>query len=119
MIVHIMDQPELQAGEGPIAVIVAPTRELAEQIHKEAKRFAKPYGIAVVPAFGGLSKYEQSKMLKQGAEVCHHCRLFLGLLMMQHTQCAPWAGCCLHAWASHRPLALQNMHYAPRDILGV
>lgn len=26
-----------QKGEGPIAVIVAPTRELAEQIHKEAR----------------------------------------------------------------------------------
>ena len=27
----------LQKGEGPIAVIAAPTRELAEQIHKEAR----------------------------------------------------------------------------------
>lgn len=26
MLVHIMDQPELRKGEGPIAVIVAPTR---------------------------------------------------------------------------------------------
>ncbi len=30
----------LQKGEGPIAVIVAPTRELAEQIHKEARACA-------------------------------------------------------------------------------
>lgn len=30
----------LQKGEGPIAVIVAPTRELAEQIHKEAREGA-------------------------------------------------------------------------------
>ena len=29
--------PCLQKGEGPIAVIVAPTRELSEQIHKEAR----------------------------------------------------------------------------------
>jgi superfamily II DNA/RNA helicase len=28
----------LQRGEGPIAVIVAPTRELAEQIHKETRK---------------------------------------------------------------------------------
>lgn len=26
MLVHIMDQPELEKGEGPIGVIVAPTR---------------------------------------------------------------------------------------------
>jgi hypothetical protein len=37
MIVHIMDQRELDKGEGPIGVVVAPTRELAEQIHKETR----------------------------------------------------------------------------------
>ncbi len=37
MVVHIMDQPELEKGEGPIAVVVSPTRELAGQIHKEAR----------------------------------------------------------------------------------
>ena len=39
MVVHVMDQPELGKGEGPIAVLVAPTRELAEQIHKEAREW--------------------------------------------------------------------------------
>ena len=34
MVVHIMDQPELEKGEGPIGLICAPTRELGEQIHK-------------------------------------------------------------------------------------
>lgn len=32
MLVHIMDQKELQAGEGPIAIIVCPTRELCQQV---------------------------------------------------------------------------------------
>jgi superfamily II DNA/RNA helicase len=41
--VHIMDQPELGRGEGPIAVVVAPTRELAEQIHKETRKFSRVY----------------------------------------------------------------------------
>ena len=69
MLVHIMDQPELGEREGPIAVIVAPTRELAEQIHREARRFSKPYNLRVCAAFGGLSKYEQFKDLKAGSEV--------------------------------------------------
>lgn len=43
LLVHLMDQPELVKGEGPIGVVVAPTRELAEQIHKEARKFSKPY----------------------------------------------------------------------------
>jgi ATP-dependent RNA helicase DDX42 len=38
-----MDQPELGRGEGPIGVVVAPTRELAEQIHKETRKFARVY----------------------------------------------------------------------------
>lgn len=69
MIVHIMDQPELAKGEGPIGVICAPTRELAQQICLEAKKFAKPHGIRVSGVFGGMSKLEQFKELKAGCEL--------------------------------------------------
>ncbi|KAJ6225567.1 hypothetical protein RDWZM_004112 [Blomia tropicalis] len=69
LIVHIMDQPELKKGDGPIGVILAPTRELSQQIYTEAKRFAKSFGINVVCAYGGGSKYEQAKDLEQGAEI--------------------------------------------------
>ncbi|KAK9704760.1 hypothetical protein RND81_07G009300 [Saponaria officinalis] len=69
MIVHIMDQPELDKGEGPIGVICAPTRELAHQIYLEAKKFAKPYGLRVSAVYGGMSKLEQFKELKAGAEI--------------------------------------------------
>ena len=69
MLVHLMDQPELSEGEGPIAVIMAPTRELAEQIHREARRFSKGYGLRVCAAFGGLEKRNQVKDLKAGSEV--------------------------------------------------
>ena len=69
MLMHIMEQPELREGEGPIAIIMAPTRELAEQIHREARRFAKGYGLRVCAAFGGLEKRTQVKDLKAGSEV--------------------------------------------------
>ncbi|KAH9396384.1 ATP-dependent RNA helicase ddx42 [Tyrophagus putrescentiae] len=69
LLVHILDQPALAPGDGPIGVILAPTRELSQQIYAEAKRFAKPYGITVVCAYGGGSKYEQSQDLEAGAEI--------------------------------------------------
>ncbi|CAO2826646.1 unnamed protein product [Amaranthus hypochondriacus] len=69
MIVHIMDQPELDKGEGPIGVICAPTRELAHQIYLETRKFAKPYGLRVSAVYGGMSKLDQFKELKAGAEI--------------------------------------------------
>jgi hypothetical protein len=57
MINHIMDQPELVRGEGPIGIVVAPTRELVLQIVAETKRFGKP---SVIKSRGSLA-------LKSGA----------------------------------------------------
>jgi ATP-dependent RNA helicase DDX42 len=69
MIVHIMDQPELEKEEGPIGVVCAPTRELAHQIYLEAKKFAKPYNLRVAAVYGGVSKFDQFKELKAGCEI--------------------------------------------------
>ncbi|XP_076348587.1 ATP-dependent RNA helicase DDX42 isoform X4 [Tachypleus tridentatus] len=69
MIVHIMDQKELQPGDGPIGLILAPTRELAQQIYIEAKRFGKIYGLHAACCFGGGSKWEQSKALQEGSDI--------------------------------------------------
>lgn len=69
MLVHIMDQRELKPGDGPIGLILAPTRELSQQIYNEARRFGKVYNIQVVCAYGGGSKWEQSKALEAGAEI--------------------------------------------------
>ncbi|XP_036391150.1 ATP-dependent RNA helicase DDX42-like isoform X1 [Megalops cyprinoides] len=69
MLVHIMDQKELQPGEGPIAVIVCPTRELCQQIHAECKRFGKAYALRSVAVYGGGSMWEQAKALQDGAEI--------------------------------------------------
>ena len=46
-LVHIMDQRELRRGEGPIALVLVPTRELALQIYTETKRYCKVYNIEV------------------------------------------------------------------------
>ena len=69
MLVHIVDQRQLLKGEGPIGLILVPTRELAMQIYTEAKRFGKVFDLEVVCAYGGGSKYEQSKSFESGAEI--------------------------------------------------
>ena len=38
---HIMAQPELEEGDGPIAIIMTPTRELCMQIGQEIKKFSR------------------------------------------------------------------------------
>lgn len=65
-----MDQAPLQPGDGIIGLILAPTRELSIQIYNEAKKFSKAYNIEVVCCYGGGNKYEQSKALAAGAEIC-------------------------------------------------
>uniref|UniRef100_A0ABI7WQZ3 RNA helicase n=1 Tax=Felis catus TaxID=9685 RepID=A0ABI7WQZ3_FELCA len=66
---HIMDQRSLEEGEGPIAVIMTPTRELALQITKERKKFSKTLGLRVVCVYGGTGISEQIAELKRGAEI--------------------------------------------------
>ncbi|KAG9509702.1 ATP-dependent RNA helicase DDX42, partial [Fragariocoptes setiger] len=69
LVVHVMGQPDLKPGDGPIGLILVPTRELALQVFSETKKFSKAYNIAVVCAYGGGSKWEQSRDCEAGAEI--------------------------------------------------
>jgi ATP-dependent RNA helicase DDX46/PRP5 len=40
-------------GDGPIALIMAPTRELVQQIGKETRRFTKSLGLTCTCIYGG------------------------------------------------------------------
>ncbi|KAI0328564.1 DEAD-domain-containing protein [Cubamyces sp. BRFM 1775] len=54
---------------GPYALIMAPTRELAQQIESETKKFATPLGYTCVSIVGGRSVEEQQFNLRSGAEI--------------------------------------------------
>jgi ATP-dependent RNA helicase DDX46/PRP5 len=69
MLRHIKDQRPLEGTDGPIGLILSPTRELATQIHKECKPFAKALGLRAVCAYGGAPIKDQIADLKRGAEV--------------------------------------------------
>ena len=59
---------ELEA-EGPYAIIMAPTRELAQQIEEETVMFAQFLSYRVVSVVGGQSIEEQGFKLRKGAEI--------------------------------------------------
>lgn len=40
MIQHCLNQPSVRAGDGPLALVLAPTRELAQQIEEETVKLA-------------------------------------------------------------------------------
>lgn len=84
MIRHIQDQPPRKEGDGPIGIIMAPSRELALQISMESKKFTKSLGLRVASIYGGAAVAEQIADLKRGAEivVCTPGRM-IELLCMQ------------------------------------
>ena len=52
LIRHIQDQPSLRDNEGPIGLVIAPSRELAIQIRNEAKKFTKVLNLRVACLYG-------------------------------------------------------------------
>jgi ATP-dependent RNA helicase DDX5/DBP2 len=56
---HILGQPPLQRGDGPIALVLAPTRELAVQIQKVADDYGRLCDIRNSCLYGGASKGPQ------------------------------------------------------------
>jgi len=51
---QIKDQRPLEAMEGPIGIIMTPTRELAVQIHRDCKPFLKALNLRVRPLLRAL-----------------------------------------------------------------
>lgn len=68
-IVHINAQPLLSPGDGPIVLVLAPTRELAVQIQQEVAKFGKSSRIRNTCVYGGVPKGPQIRDLSRGVEV--------------------------------------------------
>lgn len=66
---HIKDQEPLKDNDGPIGLIMTPTRELATQIHRDCKPFLKMMNLRAVCAYGGAPIRDQIAELKRGAEI--------------------------------------------------
>ena len=68
-LVHIAAQPPLASGDGPIALVLAPTRELAVQIQEVARAFGAMMRIRNACLYGGAPKGAQIRQLRYGAEI--------------------------------------------------
>lgn len=53
----------------PEALVLAPTRELAQQIYEEARRFCYATGIACVCIYGGADVRDQVKQIDRGCDM--------------------------------------------------
>ncbi|XP_031101209.1 DEAD-box ATP-dependent RNA helicase 20-like [Ipomoea triloba] len=70
MIQHCLAQPPLRRGDGPLALVLAPTRELAQQIETEVKAFSRSldsFKTAIV--VGGTNIGEQRSELRAGVNI--------------------------------------------------
>uniref|UniRef100_A0A3P9LWV5 RNA helicase n=1 Tax=Oryzias latipes TaxID=8090 RepID=A0A3P9LWV5_ORYLA len=69
-IVHINHQPYLDRGDGPICLVLAPTRELAQQVQQVACDYGKSSRIKSTCVYGGAPKGPQIRDLERGVEIC-------------------------------------------------
>ncbi|KAL8291888.1 hypothetical protein RQP46_002146 [Phenoliferia psychrophenolica] len=67
--IHITAQAVLAPYDGPIVLIVAPTRELAVQIQEECTKFGSSCEIRNTCLYGGVPKSGQARDLQRGAEI--------------------------------------------------
>ncbi|KAF5957452.1 hypothetical protein HYC85_004677 [Camellia sinensis] len=68
-LVHVSAQPPLVKGEGPIVLVLAPTRELAVQIQEETVKFGSRANIRTTCIYGGAPKGPQIRDLQRGVEI--------------------------------------------------
>lgn len=68
-IVHINAQATIRPGDGPIALVLAPTRELAMQIQKECEKFGSVSRTRSTCLYGGVPRGQQIRALGRGVEI--------------------------------------------------
>ncbi|KAM9792693.1 putative ATP-dependent RNA helicase DDX5 [Neosynchiropus ocellatus] len=69
-IVHIQHQPFLEHGDGPVCLVLAPTRELAQQVQQVAAEYGRVSRLKSTCIYGGAPKGPQIRDLERGVEIC-------------------------------------------------
>ena len=61
--------PDRPAGGRPRVLVLTPTRELAIQVAEAIHRYGQPFGIRVLPVYGGQAIGQQLRGLARGVDV--------------------------------------------------
>ena len=69
-IFHILEQEQRVHSDGPIALVLAPTRELAQQVESVIGEYCRQMNIKSTCLFGGASKLHQEIALQRGVDFC-------------------------------------------------
>jgi ATP-dependent RNA helicase DDX5/DBP2 len=68
-LIHAKSQEPLRRGDGPVVLILAPTRELCLQIQEEIDTYARYFRLTTHAVYGGVSPQPQKQALLRGVEV--------------------------------------------------
>jgi len=68
-LVHILDQQPVKNNQGPIALILSPTRELAIQTFEVCQQAGEAVGVRSACFYGGVSKDSQYAALRAGLHI--------------------------------------------------
>lgn len=66
---HLMITPVAEDVKGPYAIVLAPTRELALQIYKDASVLGRYTGLKYCAVYGGTGYDSQRKQLDEGVDL--------------------------------------------------
>lgn len=69
MLHHLMETPVEAGKSGPWAMVLAPTRELALQIHRDAEVLGSYTGLVFAAVYGGTGYESQRRKLEDGVDV--------------------------------------------------
>jgi len=73
LVARLAANTERRRGRKPRALVLAPTRELANQIDEVIKPLAQPFGLVTTTVYGGVNQKRQVDALNAGVDILVAC----------------------------------------------
>ncbi|RXG73543.1 ATP-dependent RNA helicase p62 [Armadillidium vulgare] len=72
-LIHVLNQPPLEEGDGPIGLVLAPTRELVQQIHDVSVDMFTESHLKIICIYGGCGVNIKNKQIISLHKWPHFC----------------------------------------------